>query len=167
MLRPKSNAGHRPRELRRRVVLPARMLLGSAWSDACILNISSRGMLIQASRGVAQGSAVELHRGDYVVLARVVWRHGARAGLQVDERLQIGDILMLGQVPGVQLTAAGSLLHPRRKLLPTHDVSRLRSRAMEFAGIAFIAVSLSAAALAMVQEAFARPLSMIELALGR
>jgi hypothetical protein len=80
MSRSKSDAGHRPRELRRRVVLPARMLLGSAWSDACILNISSRGMLIQASRGVPQGSAIELHRGDYVVLAHVVWRHGALPG---------------------------------------------------------------------------------------
>lgn len=166
MLRSKSDAGHRPRELRRRVVLPARMLLGSAWSDACILNISSRGMLIQASRGMPQGSAVELRRGDYVVLAHVVWRHGARAGLQVDERLQIEDILTLGQVPGVQLTAAGSLLHPRRKLLPTQDTSRLRARAFEFAGIAFIAVTLSAAALAMAQEAFARPLAMVELVLG-
>ena len=89
MVCAKSDAGHRPRELRRSVVLPARMRLGSAWSDACILNISSHGMMIQASRGVPQGITIELQRGEYVVLAHVVWRYGARAGLQVEERLAV------------------------------------------------------------------------------
>ena len=37
----------RPRELRRRVILPARLRTGADWSDTCMLNISSRGLLIQ------------------------------------------------------------------------------------------------------------------------
>jgi hypothetical protein len=160
------NSGHRPRELRRRVVLPARVRLGSAWSDACILNISSRGMMIQATRGAAQGSIVELSRGDQVILARVMWRDGARAGLQVDDHLPVDDILSLSQAPGLQLTAANAQLLERRKHPRTHDSSRLRARAMEFVCIALIGASLSAAALSMVQFAFARPLAVIEAALG-
>ena len=167
MVCAKSDAGHRPRELRRSVVLPARMRLGSAWSDACILNISSRGMMIQASRGVPQGITIELQRGEYVVLAHVVWRYGARAGLQVEERLAVEDILTLSQAPGLQLTAVDSLLLRRRDFYPTHDTSRLRARVFEFASIALIAISLSTAGLSMAREAIARPLALVEATLGR
>jgi hypothetical protein len=166
MARFNYNSEHRPRELRRRVVLPARMRLGAAWSDACILNISSRGMMIQASRGAPQGSLVELERGDQLILARVIWRDGARAGLQVDDQLPVEDILLLSRAPGLQLTAVDTLLLERRKNPPTHDLSRLRARTMEFVAIAFIAASLSAGTLAMLQEAFARPLKTIEAAFG-
>jgi hypothetical protein len=166
MARFNYNSGHRPRELRRRVVLPARVRLGSAWSDVCILNISSRGMMIQANRGAPRGSIVEIERGDQLILARVIWRDGARAGLQVDEQLPIGDILSLGQSRGLQLTAADALLFERRKHPPTHDRSRLRARTLEFVAIALIAMSLSAAALSMLHEAFARPLAVIEAAFG-
>jgi hypothetical protein len=166
MARFNYNSGHRPRELRRRVVLPARVRLGSAWSDACILNISSRGMMIQASRGAPQGSIVELERGDQIILARVIWRDGARAGLQVDDQLLVENILSLSRAPGLQLTAADALLLERRKHPRTHDVSRLRARTMEFVVIALVAVALSAAALSMVQHAFTQPLAAIEAALG-
>lgn len=165
MARFNYDSDHRPRELRRRVVLPTRVRLGSAWSDACILNISSRGMMIQASRGAPKGSIVELERGDQLILARVIWRDGARAGLQVDDQLPVEDILSLSRAPGLQLTAADALLLERRKHPRTHDMRRLRARTIEFVCIALIAVSLSAAALSMVQHAFAQPMAAIEAAL--
>jgi hypothetical protein len=147
-------------------VLPARVRFGSAWSDACILNISSRGMMIQASRGATCGSIVELERGDQLILARVIWRDGARAGLQVDDQLPVEDILSLSKAPGLQLTAADALLLERRKHPRTHDMSRLRARTMEFVCIALIGVSLCAAALSMAQHAFTQPLAEIEAAFG-
>ncbi len=157
---------HRPRELRRRVVLPARMRVGAAWSDACILNVSTRGMLIQARRGVPAGSLIELQRGDHVVRARVMWQDGLRAGLEVDEHLPVEDILSMSQAPGLQLTAACATVVERRSLPLAHDRNRLRGRAMEFVSFAFIAMSLSAAALAMVNQALKQPLAAIEAALG-
>jgi hypothetical protein len=156
----------RPRELRRRVVLPARLCTGAQWSDTCILNISSRGMLIHSARPAGMGSLVELRRGDHVITARVVWRNGARVGLQSDERLAVDEIVTLGQSQAFKLTAGNS---PARQL-PSRgmaDRSRMRGRAMEFLSIAVIAASIAASVATMVQSAFARPLAIIEQALGR
>src|SRR3954454_9192980 len=96
---------HRPRELRRRVMLQARMRTGVTWSDAYILNVSSRGLLINFSRSVLQGSTVELWHGDHVIVARVVWRKGTRAGLRAEDRVPIEEIVPIGQTPRLQLTA--------------------------------------------------------------
>ena len=61
---PKPNHRQRPRELRRRVVIPARLRTGAQWTDACILNISSRGLLIRTARPVPEGSFVDVRKGD-------------------------------------------------------------------------------------------------------
>lgn len=160
------NQDHRPRELRRRVVLPARVRNGAAWSDACILNVSSRGMLIQSSRASSPGTQIELHRGHHVIVARVVWREGARVGLQVDDPLPVEDILSISQAPGLQLTAAPAAAAERRKKPRDLEASRQQSRAMEFAAVAFIGAALSAGIYTMVEAAFAQPLIAVEAALG-
>ena len=156
---------HRPRELRRRVVLPARLRHGAGWSDACILNVSSRGMMIQSAKPSTLGSTVELYRGAYVIQAKVMWLDGLRAGLQVDEGLPVEDILTQGQAPGLHITAVDSRLVDRRTRPRGADASRWRGRAIEFGGTAFIAVMLCAAAVTMLSEAFARPMAMVERAL--
>lgn len=156
----------RPRELRRRVVLPARMRAGAGWSDACILNISSRGLQIQASRCAPKGSNVELWRGDQVITARVVWRCGARAGLQTEERIPVEEILSLGQSPALQLTAGRQLDVERRVRMRAHDDSRLCGRAIEFLSVVVIAAALSSGMFLMVLEALARPLAAVRAAFG-
>src|SRR6187200_314323 len=102
-----SNRGHKPRELRRRVMLRTRIRAMCGWSDACILNISSRGLMINAPAAVAaQGSTIELWHADHVIVATVVWRRGSRAGLQTDDRVPVDDILALSSATTLQLTAA-------------------------------------------------------------
>ncbi|HVU31239.1 MAG TPA: PilZ domain-containing protein [Sphingomicrobium sp.] len=152
----------RTRELRRRVVVPARLRHGPTWSDACILNISSRGMMIHSGRQITQGTRVEVRRGDHVIVAHVVWRDGARAGLQAEDRVPVEAIMTLGQSPSFQLTARSER---RRKLRP-EGRSRLQGRAIEFAGAAFIAVSLALAGLMLVETAFARPMGLVLAALS-
>jgi hypothetical protein len=162
-----SYSAHKPRELRRRVILPARLRMGAHWSDACILNVSSRGLMIQASRAAPEGSVIELWKGDYVIVARVVWRKGVRAGLCSDDRVPVEEIMSLVQSPGLQLTAStGRPPCERRKRPRTHEESRIRARMMEFATVAVIAASLAGTAFAMLEQAFARPLAMVSAALG-
>ena len=160
-----SHSKHKPRELRRRVVLPARLRLDSVWSEACILNISSRGLMVQMSQLAEEGCLVELRRGEHAILARVVWRNGSRAGLRAEERLPVEDILTLSQAPALQLTAANGKFAERRKRPRTRQDSRMKARAIEFAGVAFIAASLGVAGFIMVEAALARPLAMVEAAL--
>jgi hypothetical protein len=158
-----SSRSQRPRELRRRVVVPARLRHGASWSDTCILNLSSRGMMIHTNQQVAPGTAVEIRRGDHVIIARVVWRSGGRAGLQAEERLPVDEIMTVGQAPALQLTANGG---DRRKSPRPEDRSRAQGRMVEFAGAGVVALSLAVAALSMVEQAFARPIAMVTAALG-
>lgn len=167
MLSSRKNQSQRPRELRRRVVLPARLRSGARWSDACILNISSRGLMIQAGRAGPEGSEVELRRGDHVIIARVVWREGARAGLLTDDRLPVEEIMSIGQANALQLVASHGSLVERRKLpRKKTDDARLRGRAFEFLGVGAIAIVLSLGIWGMAEQAFAAPLARIEAALG-
>ena len=148
------------------MVLPARLRSGAAWTDACILNVSSRGMLIHTSRAIPQGSVVELRRGIYVIEARVMWRKGARTGLRAEDRVPVDDILLLGQSPALQLTAADPRFVERRtRPRPDRRDSRLRGRAFEFASVALIAAVLAAGAPAMVEQAMAKPIAAVRAAL--
>jgi hypothetical protein len=156
----------RPRELRRRVVMPARLRSISGWTDACILNISSRGLLIHSARTGPEGSKVELWRGEHVIVARVVWQDGSRAGLQAEDRLPVDEILSLNAATGLILTAADhspSNAPPRER---RRKDRRSQGRAIEFVGVVVIACSLAATAYDMVEQAFARPMAMVEQALG-
>jgi hypothetical protein len=144
-----------------------RMRIGARWSDACILNISSRGLMIRSASRIAEGSVVELRRGEHVIHGRVVWKDGAKAGLQSDERLPVDDILTLSQSPSLQLTAADSQKLDRRgKPRPIYQDSRLRAHVVQFVGTLVIAAGLSAAVLSMVERAMVKPLALVELALG-
>ena len=156
---------HKPRELRRRVLLPARLRTGASWSDACILNVSSRGALIHSSRPFAQGSVIELRHGDHIIVGRVVWREGSKAGLRSHDRLPVEQILSATDGPALRLSAAPAEVERRRRPR-THDQSRMQSRAFEFASIAIVAVALSSAAFALVDEALAQPLARVSAALG-
>lgn len=129
----------RPRELRRRVAIPARLRSGAQWSDACIANISSRGMMIHSGRAGPAGTMVELHRGDHVIIARVVWRDGGRAGLHSDEQLPVEEIISLGRSCGLRIAASDREFIERRKR-PRRSSADSRSTGgmLDFAGMVAI-----------------------------
>jgi hypothetical protein len=139
----------------------------SGWTDACILNVSSRGMMINAPAAVAaKGSRVELWHGERLIVATVVWRKGTRAGIQAEDRIPVDEILAIGQSSSLQLTASAWPQVERRKRPRTHDDERIRARALQFAATAAIAVSLAFGSLVMIETALAAPLHSIRAALG-
>ena len=157
----------RPRELRRRVVLPARLRTGTQWSDTCILNISSRGLMIHSGRPVSHGNEVELRRGDHVIVARVIWRDGARVGLQSEERLAVDEILSFSKAQTLRLVATdGAVIERRKQPRPPSDHARVRGRALQFAGAVAIAASLAISVGIMAERALARPLGLVANALA-
>lgn len=167
MYASKPRQSHRARELRRRVMLPARLRAGAQWSDTCILNISSRGLLIHSARAAPEGSTIELRRGDHVIVARVMWRDGARVGLQSDERLPVEQIMSLGQSQALQLTATNGAM-PERRQQPRPMVidARLRGRSMQFISVGVIVASMALTIWSMAGEALARPMAAVAAALG-
>jgi len=156
----------RPRELRRRVVLPARMRMDSSWCDACILNISSRGLMIHVGGGAPNGDTVELRRGHHVIVARVVWRDGSRAGLHSDDRLPVEEILSLSQAPALQLTADVAFVDRRKQPRREHEYSRWRARWFEFASVTMVGAGLAATVFSIVESALSKPMDAVRVALG-
>lgn len=149
------------------VVVPARMRLGARWSDACILNISSRGLLIHTREPAERGSYIELRRGDQVIVGRVMWRSGSRVGLRSQDRVPVEAIVTSKVSEALRLCAAQPAPAERRKTPRTPAVeSRMRGRAMEFISVGVIAVSFSVAVVSLVADGLARPLSKVRLALG-
>ena len=95
--------------------------------------------------------------GRRVIVARVVWRKGVKAGLQSEERVPIEEIVSLAQSPGLQLTPRGRPAYERRRRPRTNRNSRLRARALEFASVAIIGASLAGAAFGLIEQALGRP----------
>jgi hypothetical protein len=162
----RTNSKERPRELRRRVMLPARLRNGAQWADACILNVSSRGLMIQSARAGPEGSCVELRRGDHVIVARVMWRSGPRAGLLSEDRIPVEEIMSLSGSQPLQLVASrGALVERRRHRRASALEYRLKGRAMEFAAIAAIGVALAGGAWSMARQALVKPFAQVSAAL--
>ena len=167
MASPTPKSKRRPRELRRRVEVRARVRTGEQWGDACILNISSRGMLIQCARPLVEGSFVEVLRGDQLIVARVIWSEAGRTGLRSEERLAVEDILSLEQSRALQLIASNRSLHGQ--LWGGRGVAadpRQRGRVIEFVAVGAIATVLASGLLAMAEAALAGPLASASAALG-
>jgi hypothetical protein len=166
MQQARRDTQHRPRELRRRVIMPARLRSCSGWTDACILNISSRGLLVHSARTGPAGSIVEVWRGDHVIVARVVWHDGARAGLEAEDKLPVDQILSLNASAALILTAG----QPQQAGKPPWERRRRdrlsQGRMIEYAGVVVIACSLAVTAFDLVIETLGRPMALINAALG-
>jgi hypothetical protein len=138
----------------------------SGWSDACILNISSRGLLVRSGRPAVRGSVIELRHRDYAIVGRVVWSDGAHAGLQAEERVPVEQILSLSQAPSLQLTAVNGRPVERRKRPRSHEDNRVRGRLFEFSAVAILAALVAGFAFDLVHDALSRPFQQVQAVLG-
>lgn len=119
--------------------------------------------MIHTGRPLAKGAEIELRRGSHVIVARVMWRDGARAGLRSDALLPIAEIVTLGRSPTLQLTAATG---ERRRHPRPEEGSRIRGRLIEFAGVLAFVLTLAAGSISLIDAAFSRPLSAVAAALA-
>ena len=147
-------------------MLPARLRSQSGWSDACILNISSRGLLIYSNAAAQPGSFVEVRRGGQLVIARVVWRKNQRIGLCSPDPVHVEDIIAADSAAAAVPVAAGAAIE-RRRIPRDPDRSRSRGRAVEFVALVLVGGALAFAAMVSVEESLARPLASVGSALDR
>ena len=158
----------KPRENRVKVIVRARMRVDASWQDVCILNVSLHGLGIQAARPPGRGSYVEIRRGGHLIVARIAWSKGHRAGLRSQDPIFIRPLLREQATPSPSTTAPQSTVERRRSPRSpsqTHESSRQSGRAMEFACFALIACALGLSAFGTVEAALAKPLEQISLAL--
>jgi hypothetical protein len=159
------------REQRQKVMIRARMRAGVAWHDVAILNLSKGGLGIQAADPPLRGAYVEICRGRHVIIARVMWTKGHRAGLKSQDPIWTESLLVEPSNDRSAPPVASAMpIERRQKPRSTEqrqEHSRLAARAMEFACLGMGGAAMALLAFGMVEEALARPVSKIETALSR
>jgi hypothetical protein len=166
--RVRKAASVEPREERQKVMIKARMRSGVSWHDVCILNLSVHGVGIQAAEPPARGTYVEIRRGSQVIVARVAWAKGHRAGLRSQDAIFIQAVVNdIGSAASAPRLIGGTPIERRSapRTASQQDSSRLVGRAMEFACFGLVAAALAVTAFSSVEQALANPLSQISAAL--
>lgn len=156
----------KPREPRHKVLVRARVKSGAGWHDACILNVSSRGLLLQAADPPLTGSYLEIRRGALVIVARVMWTKSHRFGVKSQDRLPVDAIIHDVEVP---VTGEGVRVGERRRTprpaLPTAARSRHLGRAIEYGFIVVMAVTAAGFVASEVHGLLAAPAKTVTAAL--
>lgn len=151
------------------MLIRARMRYGASWKDICILNLSSRGMMVRSSNTPLPGSYVEVRRGQHVIVARVVWSGDQKFGVLTQDRLPVDVIASDGAVekPLADIPAERRST-PRRanRLDDRHAASRLTGRLLEYGFLLIVGVSAAVGGFVTVEEAFANPLDLVSNALS-
>lgn len=144
------------------------MRADACWHDVCILNLSRHGLGIQTSNPPDRGSYVEIRRGPLVIIARIAWTKGHRAGLRSQDPIVIQAVL---REDGISVQAQpqrnGTVDRRRapRSTVQAHEGSRQLGRAMEFACFGLMACALALSFFGVVEAALARPLEQVRMAL--
>ncbi|QIL03102.1 hypothetical protein G7078_10145 [Sphingomonas sinipercae] len=162
----------KPREERRRVLVRARMRVGGAWHDACIVNVASRGLGLQAARPPQRGDYVEICRGVHVVIGQVVWRSDRRFGVRTQGTIPIYSLINEPDRSALPAESAPAHVLPRERRRASRssfaaESSGHRGRAMQFATIALGAACVALSLGAVARDALARPLAAVNSALAR
>lgn len=149
------------------------MVVDGRWTDVCILNLSSRGLMLQMAVPPRSGQFVEIRRGSHVIVARVVWSRNHRFGVRTQDSVPVASLI---NEPDLSQAPAGSA-HDRRTLperrtsprcsARQHDLARTRSRILSFTATGLISVVFAATLLSMVNAALTDTFSLIEQALGK
>ena len=158
----------KPREPRRKVLIRARLRVIGTWADVCILNISARGMQLQAARPPQRGTYVEIRRGPHVIVGCVAWARQHRFGIKSQDVLFVDAIVA---EPGdneaqPRRPACTAIDRRRRPRAACSSNSRIVGRALEFACFGCVAAVGASAVYAAATDLFAKPLSAVSRALG-
>jgi hypothetical protein len=157
----------KPREPRQKVLIKARMRIGASWADACILNLSSRGMLVQSGAAPQRGNYLEIRRGRHVVVARVIWSCDEHFGVETQATVSAEELIW-------EIDNCSTVTRPvaaERRAAPRFseksEASRQRGRVFEFGSLALFGIASAFLLFATVDELLGRPLSELEAALLR
>jgi hypothetical protein len=151
-------------------MIGARLRHGSGWTDARIVNLSSRGLMARAPCAPAPGSYVEICRGTHRIVARVVWAESDRFGALSQDAIPV-EAIATGEdaSPPPIANAANDRCAAPRVPAPSerHERNRRRARRAEFACVAAFGAAAAFFAFDTVSETLARPLALVEARLGK
>ena len=167
-------AGVKEREARKSVRLSVRFKDGTGWSDASVLNLSSRGLMAVCFTPPAKGSYLEVRRGNTVAIGRVVWSGGDRFGLMTQDPIDLASFTDPGASPARGKGERRTIERNTAKAPPRPaDLAAKAARNEQLShGMQFVAIALGVAVAAMligdiVLDVLASPLQQIDQVVGR
>lgn len=169
-------SGLRQREPRIKVLAPCYMNHRGVWAEACIHDVSSRGVLAASDKAPEAGAYVEVRRGSLVIIGRVVWRKGRFFGVRTQDRLS-AQVLMGGPGRAGRAGMDGGVVRggpgrgPHERLVAEGELARRVERGRRVRSLlqlGFLASAGAAAAVVIASEShrvLSRPLAAVEAAL--
>lgn len=148
------------REDRTRTMLRATLRDGHAERDACVLDLSYRGLMATSTPAPRRGAYITLNVGRHELDGQVQWSEGRRFGVRLRERIDV--LAVMGNEAGPTLLAAAQKARGRPSLEARAAFARQVAQGFTY-GI-FIAVAAAGAGLAgqLVFHSLHAPLSKIE-----
>lgn len=146
-------------------MLKVRLRAEAAWHDACVVNVSPRGIGLKATDPPPRGEYVEICNGPQLIVGRVVWTKNHRFGVRAQDRL---DVRSLNNVVAVAPeTDREQSRHFQRRLDEQCDRSRTVARAMQFACLLLLTAAGAIGLADAVKTALSEPLATASAALHR
>ena len=151
----------KPREHRHRVLIRAKMRAGGLPVDACIRDISSKGMMIQSKAPPPRGTYVEVITGTQRIVGRVVWGGSMRFGINTRDKIHVE--LVVGELRTGRTATAQAPVAPLPSPPPRvrQSFTRTHGKAMEFCGLVVFAIAIIYAVASATYETLARPLQNV------
>lgn len=171
---PRTNAHHKCREARRQVLIPCRVKSQRGWGDACIHNISSRGMMIACDDALVPGEYVDLRRGRQVVIGRVIWRRDRFSGIRTQDLISADVLVNEPRLEGRPVQQAGDedRRDPRQRMKSEIEAARRMERsraissAMQFGALGLFGLVAAVTIALQVGHVLAAPAQQITQALA-
>ncbi|MEQ7874591.1 hypothetical protein ABDK56_11365 [Sphingomonas sp. ASV193] len=153
------------REERQKVLIRARLCCDGRWSDACIVNLSSRGLGLQAADPPGRGTYVEIRRGLHVIVARVTWSNGRRFGAAARDRIAVASLIR-DSAPPAEVAAPVGERRAAAGVAVRAEQSRLAGRSLEYAATAAVGAVLATAIGGLAYDLLGETSAAVALALG-
>jgi hypothetical protein len=153
----------RAREHRRKVLIRAKLRAGGLPIDACIRDISSKGLMIQTRVAPPRGTYVEIIAGNQTIVGRVVWGNDMRFGIITRDKLPVDMIVGELRAPAATHGTVPQLTPVLRPVVAARPPAFRRShaRALEFAVLILFAVAMIATFATASYQALSRPFATI------
>lgn len=161
---------HRPH--RKAVRIKVRVRTEAGWVDATVHNVSERGMKLHCNPGLRRNEFVEIARGRYRVVGRIVWNADAASGLRSRDMIDMAGLLADPNQRSARLEidrrAAPRPGPPVRALTLAERAaaSQLMGRAFEKTFMVLALASVSVLAVTSALEAVDAPIEQVRVALA-
>jgi hypothetical protein len=158
--------GYRPRsEARTKVLIRSRLRGAGPERDACILDLSTRGLLATCAEPPQRGAFVELVANGYPLVGHVKWSNGRRFGMSLRERISVVALVANdgGAIRLEEMPAAQNLQHSAVAVLSAEAASVGRFTTFVMWTLAAVVAALLAGR--SLQAAFA-PLDKVDAAMA-